>query len=343
MGGAEAMQTSLVTVPYASVEPDACVASTMRYTVKPPSVDSPFFDTGAVERRQRRCDCSHPSCRGRLIIIRSRMPMRSRTAALLCGLLVACSPRGEREPQRAQAARPLTVSTTERGPLLDFDADSAGGAAHITHLVPEGDGDGIAFTFADSQQHVAAALGLIDRQRVHARLAWPDSVAVIWWPKLHQLAFSSAADSNTSYLIADAHAPELQVARDSGGLPLEQSMAAPQAAHPAARARASAYIDSVHLQLGGRGEHSLLRYFVADVVMAPGDSLAAFYAVATDSSGARFNPSWYVLDPRSGQIAPVDRLVGHVDAMPMQVATWDSVTHFFYVKERTLYEVHVAR
>jgi len=269
--------------------------------------------------------------------------MRSCTGALFCGLLVACSPQGDRAPRQSQSARPLSVSTRERGPLLDFESDSAGESAHVTHLAPESDGDGIAFTFADSQQHVVAALGLIDRQRVHARLVWPDSVRAVWWPKPHELAFSSTPGDDTTYHIADAHAPALQVASDSGVSPFAPPAASEQAAPSGELARARTYIDSVHLQLEGRAEHSLLRYYVAEMIMAPDSSLAAFYVVAADSSGAQFNPSWYVLDTRSRAIVPIDRLVGHVDAIPVHAAAWDSASHFFYVKERTLYEVRIVR
>jgi hypothetical protein len=257
-------------------------------------------------------------------------------------LFVACTSGSDQ--RSAPPATPLSVSSAQRGSLREVDAHTLDDAAHITSLVPEGDGDGVAFTFTDPERGIGNGLGFIDRRHGRAQLVWPDSVTNVWWPAPHRLAFTSSPGQGV-HVVVDVHADTLMVIADTAPAPpRRQAVTTVAQVDSAYRARAQEYIDSVRLQLSGQPQRGALRYVVTHLLVAPSDSVAAFYVVATDAAGTRFNPYWYVLDIPSGQARPVDSLTARAESMPVQAASWaDSTDRFLYAKDKALYEARVAR
>lgn len=260
----------------------------------------------------------------------------------LCGLIIACAPSADRKPRKAPAALPFTVSVTPRGRLQIAEPDSLSDSARVISLAPEGDGDGVAFTFADPVHHIGAGLGFIDRHRVRAILIWPDSVTAVWWPAPHQLAFTAATGAGV-HLVVDIHAPSPTIIADTVPSSTAARGAAPMAPDSTALGRARHYVDSLHMQLPGATSHAALQYGIGRLLAAPGDSMATFYAIATDARNGEYNPSWYMLDVRSGQVRAIDQVVGPAGAMPRDAAGWDTHGDFFYVKDATLYQARPAR
>jgi hypothetical protein len=67
------------------------------------------------------------------------------------------------------------------------------------------------------------------------------------------------------------------------------------------------------------------------------------YAVASDSAGRRSNPSWYLLDARSGRMEPLDQVTGPVDELPEAAGGWSGADHFVYAKGVALWDARVSR
>jgi hypothetical protein len=234
----------------------------------------------------------------------------------------------------------LFVSTGERGSLRHIDAQTLSSDAHVTSLFPARGRTGVAFTFRDPDRQISAGLGVIDRQDDHARLVWPDSVTSVQWPAAHRLAFTATTGAGIAATI-DVAAAMLEGIRPIDAT-VARSVARPESTGTAARSRATAYIDSVRLQLPGASGQGSLRYQVLRLLFAPTDSVAAFYVVAVDGTGTRFNPAWYVLDVQSQQAKPIDSLTARATDMPMAAAAWDGGHYFFYTKAGSLYEAHVV-
>jgi len=267
-------------------------------------------------------------------------------AILLLLLFMACQ-RSDNEPasQASSSGAALSITTERRGNLQIVGADTLSESARILALFPEPDGAAIAFTFADSASNVSSALGLLDSGKESAQLIWPDSVANVDWPGSHKLSWTASSTRGGVHAVVDVHSAELGHIEDAHPVP---AVKAPpgnsEAADAAARARATAYIDSLRLQPTGVPSQGTLRYSVTGLVHAPSDSLVAFYVIARGSEGSeRMNPSWYALDLRTGLVAPVDSLTGKANALAETAAAWIENGRFVYVKGLTLHEARVRR
>ena len=283
-------------------------------------------------------------CRFRLYVPASLI--RPLLTISLFFLSAACERADDRPVNQAQAPRSaLSITTERRGNLQIVGADTISESARVLALFPEPDGAAIAFTFADSANSVSSALGLLDSGKESAQLIWPDSVANVDWPATHKLSWTASNSRGGVHAIVDVHNAELGHIEDEH--PVRAATVRPgnpEATDAAARARATAYIDSLRLQPTGVPSQGTLRYTVAGLVHAPSDSLVAFYVIARSSEGSeRMNPSWYALDLRTGRVAPVDSLTGRANALAETAAAWIGTDRFVYVKGLTLHEAVVRR
>ena len=265
-------------------------------------------------------------------------------------MLAACDAsrdagQGDR-PAGAAAGGALAVTTTPRTTLRVVGRDTLSDSARVVRLVPEPDGDAVAFVFADPERRIHAGLGIVQRDTAAVQLLWPDSVSGVWWRGPHAIAFSTATGRG-SYVVVDVHAKEATVTpagagSDAAGPAPGDTAAAITAARDAAQRRAIAFVDSLHVQPTGQPQKgSALRYEVRSVLMAPGGRMGAFYASATDSAGRRVNPAWFVIDPRSGAVAQVDEVVGPAAELPETAGGWTEST-FVYARRLGLYETVVS-
>jgi hypothetical protein len=264
--------------------------------------------------------------------------------ALLIGLtlaLAACA-RDDTGAERPEAGGgSFSLSAERRAELGAIGGDTLSEAAQFLSLLPEADGDAIVFTFADSARGVSSGLGIIDRRLSAAQLLWPDSVTRAWWLGPHSLAFATHTGAGVR-VVVDVHAAELEVVTrgaDSG-----ITARAPRIAGDTieARARATRFLDSVRVQPGGQPDRSQLRYRVISLRTAPGRAMGAFYAAASDSTGARTNPAWYFIDYQGGQILPIDEVTGPISELPETAAAWSEDGRFIYVKGRQIHEAKVT-
>ena len=219
-------------------------------------------------------------------------------------------------------------------------ADSLSDSAAVRRLIPEPDGRSIAVVFADPALDIESGLLLLEPDRQLVRLVWPDSVGAVWWSGEHRLAFQSSTGTTGVRAIVDVHADSLEHLEVT-----EDSAAASGIPHPAAaddaRARATAYIDSIRGQPGGVPQDGSLRYTVTELSPAPGDSLIAFYVTARGSANDALNPTWYMLHVRSGRVAPVDSVTGPATALRSDAAAW-SGDRFIFARGDVLYEARIA-
>jgi hypothetical protein len=147
----------------------------------------------------------------------------------------------------------------------------------------------------------------------------------------------------------DIHAERATVTDSATRRPVPET----RAAGSAPMERASAYIDSLRTQPGGRPERSALLYRVRTILMAPEGDLAAFYVTAADSGQRRrasadsaagqVNPGWYALDVRSWAVAPIDEVVGPAAEMPASAAGWTADGRFVYAKRLAIWEAEVRK
>lgn len=259
--------------------------------------------------------------------------------AVLLTLALAC----EQAPEKVQLesnAESFFIEQDSLASVRYIGGDSLSDSARVIRLVPEPDGQTIAIVFADPAQEISAGLALLEPagQRVH--LVWPDSVGDVWWAAEHRLVFHSTGTSGV-HAIIDVHADSLE------HLEAAHDTLPPAASEEPwwendARARATAYIDSVRGQPGGVPQHGLLRYTVTALTAAPADSLVAFYVTARSTSGDRLNPSWYLLHLRSGTVAPVDSVIGRADALLPGAAAWSQDGQFIYARGPVLYTARVS-
>jgi len=274
------------------------------------------------------------------------------TAAAALALAACDSPRGGagQGEKTTGGAAPLAVSTTQRTVLRAVARDTLSDSARIVRVVPEPDGDAVAVVFADPERRIRAGLGLVQRDGgAPAQLLWPDSVSTVRWTAPHAISFSTETGRG-AYVVVDVHAQDAKVTpHDSAragsaatGDPANaDTVPAVAAARDAARRRAIAFLDSVHVQPTGRPQGSAaLRYEVRSLLMSPGGRLAAFYASATDSAGRQVNPAWYIVDPRGGAVAVVDEVVGPASELPEGAGGWTETT-FVFAKRLGLYEAAV--
>jgi hypothetical protein len=265
---------------------------------------------------------------------------------LLSLLATACTATGERRTAGAEGGA-LDVATAERGSIrvmgTDTLADTLSDSATVTRVIPEPDGEAVAFIFTAPARRVTAGLALIDRARARAQLVWPDSVSSAWWSGPHRLAFQSATGDRGVRAVVDVHASVLQPV-DAAQDTAPRATPSAGAAIAAAEVRATAYIDSLRVQPDGVPQSGSLRYTVTRIVPAPSDSLAAFYVIARGPAGGeRLNPAWYALDLRSNRIAPIDSITGPARALPGGAGAWADSARFVYAKGPALIEARVTR
>ena len=235
----------------------------------------------------------------------------------------------------------FSVATERRAELGAIGGDTLSEAARFLSLLPEADGDAIVFTFGDSTRKVTSGLGIIDRRLSSAQLLWPDSVTRAWWIGPHSLAFATRTGTGVR-VVVDVHAAELEVVTrgaDSGTTGPAARIAGDTIE---ARARATRFLDSLRVQPGGQSDRSQLRYQVIALRTAPGAAMGAFYAAASDSTGARTNPAWYFIDYSTGQVLPIDEVTGPISELPETAAAWSENGRFIYVKGRQIHEARIT-
>ena len=255
--------------------------------------------------------------------------------------LGACARDDTAGEQPATGRGTFSLSGERRAELGAIGGDTLSEAARFLSLLPEADGDAIVFTFADSTRGVSSGLGIIDRRLSTAQLLWPDSVTRAWWIGPHSLAFATHTGTGVR-VVVDVHAAELEVltrGADSGTTAPAARLAGDTIE---ARARATRFLDSVRVQPGGRPDRSQLKYRVISLRTAPGRAMGAFYAAASDSSGARTNPAWYFIDYHGGQVLPIDEVTGPISELPESAAAWSEDGRFIYVKGRQIHEAKVT-
>jgi hypothetical protein len=268
-----------------------------------------------------------------------------RDLAIGCALALACTSRDTAE--RAPTG-PVEAHDVERASLRFIALDTLSDSARILALIPEPDGDAVAFTFADPARAITAGLGILDRARPIPQLVWPDSTTQVRWRGSHELVFS-AGTGESVLVVVDAHADTISAIQDpsdSAKVPTPDALTAAttSAELPAnARARATRFVDSLRFQPDGKPQGSALRYAPTRIALARHDSLAAFHVLASDDSGRQFNPAWYLLDLRTADIQPIDTVVGPASAMRSESAAWTEDGAFLYTKGLTVHEVRVRR
>lgn len=249
-----------------------------------------------------------------------------------------------RAPDSAQQRGATNViNGTRHGTLRAFGHDTLSSQARILTIVPASTGDDVAFTFTDPARGIGTGLGIIGHDDTSPQLLWPDSVTDVWWTGARSLAFTSQTGDGAR-MIVDVRAESLTVSavgKTAGsGRPAGTDTA--DAATAAMRSRARAFVDSLHPVPPGTRQPAL-RWSVASLTPAPGGRAAAFYVVATDSTGQRTNPSWYVLDGvgAAGRITSIDSITGAVDNLPANAAAWGGPNRFYYARGLTLWEAHL--
>lgn len=272
-----------------------------------------------------------------------RSPSYRSLGALLLFGACACDDTHHDEAAAGTTAASVSgfaVTTGERGSMRIIGTDTLSDSAHIIAVAPEPDGDAIAFTFADAARGMSAGLGILERRRQLPQVLWPDSVGGAWWSGPHELTFVAATGTRWARIVVDVHAESLHTLdRDPS------SIQRPQASEPSpvVRARATAFIDSLHVQPIGQPQQSQLQYVVTTVLIAPRDSVGAFHVIARGAGGERVNPAWYAIDLRSGTVQSIDSIVGPAEIMPEGAAAWVNGERFIYAKGSTLHEASVRR
>lgn len=258
----------------------------------------------------------------------THMPMVLPLAALLLLLASACGRSDERAPIAAGA---FAVDVAPRANAQVIGADTLSAAARVVELHPEADGQAVMFIFSDSVRGVRAGLALTDRRGARTQLLWPDSVTAAWWPRPHDVAFTTETGAGAR-LVVDVHAESLRTV-DLGA---DSNMTRPARADSAdatIRARATAWLDSARVQPGGQPQGTSLRYQVTAVLPDPTGALAAFHVTASDPGSAkRSNPAWYLLDRASGAVSPVAEVVGAAEELPASAAGWTGDGVFVFAR-----------
>ena len=258
-------------------------------------------------------------------------------ALLILSATVACTTADSGTARPAVVGGAVTVSRAELLSVTKVGADTLSDSAYLTGVYPEADGEAVAFTFADPARRVRAGLAILQRDAPPPALLWPDSVTAVWWSAPHAISFTTASGRGV-HAVVDVHAQRATVTEDTAG-----RAPSPARINPSdpARARATAYIDSVHVQPVGRPQESSLRYLVTAWRASPDGRLGAFYAIATDSAGRQMNPAWYAMNIDAGTVAPIDEVVGPISEMRESAAGWTADGHFIYAKRQTLWNATV--
>jgi hypothetical protein len=270
--------------------------------------------------------------------MRSSLPLLAAAA----GTLLGCE-RGA--PPRTADGRPVAplagVSTLPRASLAAFPTDTLSDSARVTLLLPEADEESVAYLFTDPARGVVRGLGLLDAASGQASLVWPDSVSRVTWSGPHALTFSTTRGLRG---VVDVHAATLEVSpAQAGGAPAREPPSAGESDVSAARARATAYVDSAYFQPAGAPQRSSLRYQVRRVLPAPDGSLAVAYVAGSDAGGRLFNPVWLAMDVPHGRVIAIDEVTGPAVEMPQEGGAWTATGRFLYTKRMSLWEAGFMR
>lgn len=260
------------------------------------------------------------------------------TLCMAAVVLLAC---GRPAKDVDSPAGTLQARVVHRAFLRAIALDTLSDSARILKLFPEPDGDAVAFTFADPVRGITGGLGLLDLRRPLPQLAWPDSISQVRWRAPHELVFTTGTISGVRVII-DAHADTLTTFEDSASMD-----ATPMAAIEVgddARARATRFTDSIRIQPTDAPATSVLHYAPTHFLPAPHDSIIAFQTTAAAANmTTRSNPTWYLLDLRTGAVQPLDSLTGSARLMPAEAAAWTADGSFLFTKGLALYEARTQR
>lgn len=269
--------------------------------------------------------------------------MRMRTLSGLAALIsiaTGCNTGGEATGERSistfsAVAEPLvTVSTV--------GVETVSDSASISDILPEPDGQSVAFIFADPAKGAARALGIVQISETRtSHLVWPDSVMSVWWSGPHELQFTAGTGQGV-YAVIDAHAAALEALAITGSpRAAPRPPAATEQARTMALARVQSFIDSLRVQPEGTPQRSALRYRADTIIIAAGDTLAAAH-VSANAEGSSVNPAWYLIHIESGSVRSVDSLVGRSVGLPRSAGGWDSRGTFYYAKERSIWRARAT-
>ena len=261
------------------------------------------------------------------------------TAIAAASVTVGCL--GDESSTERSAASRFTAVAEPIATITAVGADTLSDSARVLQLEPEPDGRSIAFVFADPAKGVSRALALAQITGTHSvQLVWPDSVLSVWWASPHQLSFTAGTGKGVR-VVVDAHAAQLEALETSDAGSRRTASGRPELDDTSgdALARAQKFIDSLRVQPEGTPQRSALRYRADTVLLAPGDSLAAAHVSAIDARGSRSNPAWYVLHLPSGQVQPIDSLIGQSSDLAPTAGKWGPDGVFYYAKGRSISRV----
>lgn len=267
-------------------------------------------------------------------------PIRTLAVALALSAAAGCANDDASKVQVDADVASFFVEHDSIASIRSVSQDTLSDSARVLRLVPEPDGRSTAVLFADPALGISSGLALLEPDRGRTLLVWPDSVGSVWWSGDHRLAFESLTGTAGVHAVVDVHADSLEhleAAHDTA-----PPVAIPAANMDAARARATAYIDSVRSQPEGKPQQGQLAYTVTAVEPSPRDSIVAFYVTARGRGDDRLNPAWYLLHLPSGRIAPIDSVTGSAHALPAEAAAWTSDGLLLYAKGSALHRARVS-
>ena len=258
---------------------------------------------------------------------------------LLLGTLLAGSAcTTERDSVRQSAPATLAVATQPIATVTVIDTDTLSDSLRILRVVPEPDGGSVAFLFADPSRQITRGLALAQASGAQkVQLVWPDSVSHLWWSKPHELSFSSGTGQGVRVII-DAHAAQLQAIQE--GRTTHETVETSRVSAELIRqslSRAQAFVDSIRVQPTGAPHRSTLRYSADTILIGPGDSLAAIHVMAVGPEGRQANPTWYLMYVPTGDIHPLDSLIGASSGLMADAGQWGADGAFYYAKDRSIW------
>jgi hypothetical protein len=262
--------------------------------------------------------------------------MRRHYVILAFGLTGCVEERDIPEPRAVE----FSITVEPLASVTTIGLDTLSDSARIHELEPESDGSSVAFIFADAAKGISRGLGILQSSGEPApQLAWPDSVTRVWWSGSHQLSFIAGTGQGVRVVI-DAHAPRLEaVTSPQSSLAPVESPESQKEGELEGRRRAQHFIDSIRVQPQGAPQASTLRYEADSVLMSPTDSIAAVHVAAGRGVSGSVNPTWYLIHLPSGQVRPVDSLVGESHGLAATAGKWGQEGSFYYARDRTVLRV----
>jgi hypothetical protein len=266
----------------------------------------------------------------------------SAAVAAIAATLLACDPSPARDAAPGSSTASLrAVVTHPRAALTSLDADTLTDSARVTRLVPAPDGGAVAYVLDDPARARSGVLAVLTQGAERPRLVWGERVREVWWTTPHTLAFTTPAGGRAT---VDVRADSFDTAPVLDSLPMSPPAPdTPPADDTPARARVTAYVDSLYVQPGGQPTSADLRYQVRRVLVSPDGTLAAVYVAASDGAGRTVNPAWYAVDPRTGAVFAIDQVVGPVAELPQGAGEWTATGQFLYTKGLRLMEAAFTR